>query len=179
MIVCRSRPGFGTRRGIGGKSKGLPEREERRKAKRLFFDTTEATNLLKIKDRVFKKGKNELVFKRQLPPHAPQNRDFCQCETPFEPFLGQITGGYMAFHVSPSYIPLAGESTPSCWRECPSLIWHGHLGHEITRAGCPCYFLRSAVQLVTRVNGWQREKRPGTLAKSAVSAPSRSAPGVA
>jgi hypothetical protein len=50
MIVCSSRLGFGTRRGMGGKSKGLPEREERRKEKRLFFDTTEATNFLKIKD---------------------------------------------------------------------------------------------------------------------------------
>jgi hypothetical protein len=67
----------GTRRRIGGKSKGLPEREERVKAKRLFFDTTEATNLLKIKDRVFEKGENELVFKRQLAPKC----------TPKSPFL--------------------------------------------------------------------------------------------
>ena len=25
-------------------------------------------------------------------------------------------------------------------RQCVSLRWHGHLGHDFTRAGCPCHF---------------------------------------
>jgi hypothetical protein len=87
----------GARRRIGGKSKGLPEGEERRKEKRLFFDTTEATILLKIKDRVFEKGENELVFKRQSAPKCTPKSPFLPIETPFAPGLGQITGGYMAF----------------------------------------------------------------------------------
>jgi hypothetical protein len=37
MIVCHSRLGFGTRRGVGGKSKGLPEREEKEKTKKIVF----------------------------------------------------------------------------------------------------------------------------------------------
>jgi hypothetical protein len=62
---------------MGGKSKGPPEREERRKEKRLFFDTSEATILLKTKDRVFEKGKNGLIFKRQLAPKCtPKSRIF-------------------------------------------------------------------------------------------------------
>jgi len=86
MIVCYSRLGFGSRRGIGGKSKGLPGREERRKGKRLFFDTTEATNLLKIKDRVFEKGENELVFKRQLAPKCAPKSPFLQTRDPIDDF---------------------------------------------------------------------------------------------
>jgi len=53
------------------------KRRKGEKEKRLFFDTTEATNLLKIKDRVFEIRKNELVFKRQLAPKC----------TPKSPFL--------------------------------------------------------------------------------------------
>jgi hypothetical protein len=78
MLVCHSLPGVRTRRRMEGKSKGLPEREGWRKGKRLFFDTSEATNLLKIKDRIFEKGKNELLFKRKLAPNTLQNRDFWQ-----------------------------------------------------------------------------------------------------
>jgi hypothetical protein len=83
MIVCHSRLGFGTKRRIGRKSKGLPEREERRKEKRLFFNTTEATILLKIKDRVFEKGKNGLVFMRPLAPK-------CSPKSPFLPVRDPI-----------------------------------------------------------------------------------------
>jgi hypothetical protein len=99
MIVCHSRLGFGTRRRIGEKSKGLPEREERRKGKRLFFDTTEATNLLKIKDRVFEIGKNGLVFKRQLAPKCTPRSPFlpirdpiCACPGPNYRGLHGVSG---------------------------------------------------------------------------------------
>jgi hypothetical protein len=37
MTVCHSRLGFGTRRGIGGKSKGLPERGKKEKRKKIVF----------------------------------------------------------------------------------------------------------------------------------------------
>jgi hypothetical protein len=44
----------------------------------LFFDTSEATILLKKKEEFFEKGQNELLFKRKLAPKCAQNRDFCQ-----------------------------------------------------------------------------------------------------
>jgi hypothetical protein len=56
MLVCHSLPEVRRRRRLGGNSKGLPEREGRREEKRLFFDTNEATILLKTKDRIFEKG---------------------------------------------------------------------------------------------------------------------------
>jgi len=105
MIVCHSRPGFGTRRRIGGKSKGLPGREERRKAKRLFFDTTEATNLLKIKDRVFEKGKNELVFKRQLAPKCTPQSPFLPIPDPIFAWPGP---NYRGLHGVSSFLGYAG-----------------------------------------------------------------------
>jgi hypothetical protein len=109
MIVCHSRLGFGTKRRIGGKSKGLPGREERRKAKRLFFDTTEATILLKINDRVFEKGKNELVFKRQLAPK-------CTPKSPFLPMRDPICAwpgpNYKGLHGVSSFAILHPTSRP-------------------------------------------------------------------
>jgi hypothetical protein len=60
-----------------GKSKGLPEREGRRKEKRLFFDTSEATILLKTKVESFEKGQNELVFRNKFAPKCtPKSRFF-------------------------------------------------------------------------------------------------------
>jgi hypothetical protein len=99
---------------MGGKSKGPPEREERRKEKRLFFDTSEATILLKTKDRVFEKGKNELIFKRQLAPKCTPKSRFLQIRDLVCAWPGPHYGG------ATSYIPQARESTPSCWRQCLS-----------------------------------------------------------
>jgi hypothetical protein len=60
-----------------GKSKGLAEREGWRKERRLFFGTTEATILLKIKDEVFANTKNELTSRPKLAPKCtPKPRFF-------------------------------------------------------------------------------------------------------
>jgi hypothetical protein len=65
-VVCHSLPGVRTRRRIEGKSKGLPEREGTGKEKRLFFDTSEATILLKIKVEYLENAQNKLICKRKL-----------------------------------------------------------------------------------------------------------------
>ena len=75
MIVCHSLPGPRSRRRTGGKSKGLPEREGRREEKRLFFDTSEATILLKRRVESFEKGQNELLFRHKFAPKCtPKSR---------------------------------------------------------------------------------------------------------
>jgi hypothetical protein len=59
-----------------GKSKGPPEREGRRKEKRLFSDTSEATILLKTNVEPFEKGQNKLIFRPKLAPKCTPKPQF-------------------------------------------------------------------------------------------------------
>jgi hypothetical protein len=68
LVAYKSLPpvtGKSDRAARQGKSEDAPERKGGRKQKRLFFDTSEATNLLKTKGESFATGQNELVSGRK------------------------------------------------------------------------------------------------------------------
>jgi hypothetical protein len=118
MLVCHWLPGVRKRRRIEGKSKGLPEREGWRKAKRIVFDTTEATNLLKIKDRVFEKGENELVFKRKLASKCTPESRFLPILVPRDTLMLTMTA-------------LPGTPSPACL----PMKCIGTAGHPLPQGG--------------------------------------------
>jgi hypothetical protein len=74
-----------------GKSKGQPEREGRRKEKRLFFYTSEATILLKTKGRVSCKSPKETDFQAQIAPKCTPKSRFLPVRDPFSPRQGQTS----------------------------------------------------------------------------------------
>jgi hypothetical protein len=59
-----------------GKTIGLAEREGRGKEKRLFFDTVEATILLKTKEGHCKKGQKQTDLHAQISPKMPPKSRF-------------------------------------------------------------------------------------------------------
>jgi hypothetical protein len=96
MLVYYSPPAVRTRRRPGGKSKGLPEREEKNKEKDCFF-TNEASILLKTKAKGFENAQNKLDFKGNLAPKRTPKPLFLPVRSPLSPPAGQITEGYRVF----------------------------------------------------------------------------------
>ena len=60
--------------------------------------------------------------------------------------------------------PAAATELPASDEEGWRQLWHGHPGHDWTRAGCPCHVpaLNGAVKLpASDEEGWRAERRGG------------------
>jgi hypothetical protein len=117
-----------------GKSKGQPEREGRRKGKKIVFYTSEANILLKTQVEPFEKGQNKLIFRSKLAPKCAQKPRFL----PIPDLICTPKG--------PNYRGLHGVSNPFGQAEihpgCREALWSSGKDADPAMRDGPRYLLR-------------------------------------
>jgi len=106
----------GTRESTGHASTGRKVCRKLKAAengKRLFFNTNEASMLLKTKDDGFENTRNELGSGRSLAPKCTLNSRFLAVRDPLSPSPGQFTWGYMAGGVIEKDLKMMGTNSTS------------------------------------------------------------------